>query len=133
MIQGRTRLAGLQPLIRQAAEYALAVAEYYGVPVTVTSGFRSWEDQQRLRTNYEQCLASGNYGKTQDCKYPANRPGDSSHNWGLGFDSWVPAEYQPAWTYIREAIGFRVPPNDVIHAELPGWRDYVQGSPGPLS
>jgi len=126
------RLAGLHPVVREAADYALALADYYGVPVTVTSGYRSWEDQQKLRTNYEQCVAEGRYPSGPDCKYPANRPGDSAHNWGLGWDSWVPDQYRPAWTYIRQVIGFRVPENDWIHAEYPGWRDYVPRSPGAL-
>lgn len=126
------RLAGLDRAIRPAADYALQLADYFGIPVTVTSGFRSWEEQAKLRANYEQCLATGRAGQGPDCRYPANRPGDSAHNWGLAFDSSVPAEYQPAWDYIRQVIGFNVPSNDRIHAEYPGWRDVVPRSPGAL-
>lgn len=125
MASGRVKLSGLHPQVREAAQWTLDVADYYGVPVTVTSGFRSWQDQAVLRRNYEQCLATGS--NAADCRFPANRPGDSAHNFGLAFDSSVPAEYQEWWTYVRELAGFEVLPNDVIHAQVPNWRQYVQG------
>lgn len=123
------RTRGLDPAIRGAVEYALALAAHYGIRVTVTSGKRSWAEQVRLRKQYESCLARGERvypgNPNPACRWPANRPGDSSHNYGLAFDSWVPAEQQEAWNYIRRAIGFTVPANDQIHAELPGWRGVV--------
>lgn len=116
------QLRGLHPEVRAAAEYAVRIAEEYGVPVTITSGFRTWEEQARLRDRYERGVS----------KFPANRPGDSSHNWGLGFDSWVPDPYWPAWNYIRQAIGFGIyPDTDRVHAEYPGWRSVVKGWPRP--
>lgn len=115
-------LRGLHPVVREAAEYAVALAETYGIPVTITSGFRTWEEQTKLRQAY----LAGN------SKFPANAPGDSAHNWGLAFDSWVPPEYQPAWDYIRQAIGFQTyPDRDPVHAEYPGWRNVVKGWPRP--
>lgn len=101
------------------------MAEYYGVPVTVTSAYRTWEDQNRLYRNYRQCLATGNFKKTEDCKYPANKPGDSSHNYGLAWDSVVPDHYWPWWTALRRYLGFHVPDNDRVHAAVPNWRRYV--------
>lgn len=124
MVSGRLKLAGLDTNVRAAAEWALAWADYYDVPVTVTSGFRSWADQERLYTNYQQCLAAGQYGKTADCKYPANAPGDSAHNYGWAWDSWVPAEYQGWWDYVRQLAGFKTYANDPVHAEVPDWRSY---------
>ena len=123
------RLHGLHRAVRDAAEWALSVAEYYGVPVTVTSGHRTWEEQQRLYANYVQCLQEGRMGQGPDCLYPANRPGDSAHNWGLAWDSHVPGEYQEWWNQVREYIGFKVLENDVIHAEVPGWRGIVSTWP----
>lgn len=120
---------GLDRSIRAAADYALSVAAAYGVPVTVTSGRRSWAEQVRLRRQYESCLARGLRvypgNPNPACRWPANRPGDSAHNYGLAFDSWVPAEYWGAWDYIRRAIGFHVPEDDRIHAEYPSWRRIV--------
>lgn len=124
-VSGRTRLHGLNPAVRAAADWTLAVADYYGVPVQVTSGYRSWEEQARLRRNYERCLQTGRFGKEPGCMFPANRPGDSSHNWGLSFDSTVPPEYQDWWDAVRRYAGFEVLPNDRIHAQVPNWRQYV--------
>ena len=101
------------------------MADAYGVPVRVTSGYRSWELQQRLRTNYERCLASGEFGKTDRCRWPANRPGDSAHNFGLAFDSVVSPEFQPWWNAVRRYVGFEVPQHDEIHAQVPSWRSLV--------
>lgn len=134
MIVGLRRLSGLHPDVRAAAQWALDVADYYGVSVTVTSGHRTWEEQTRLRARYEKCLREGRFPDT-DCPYPANRPGDSAHNWGLAFDSVIPDDNpswaQDWWDWLRNQIGFRVPANDRIHAEVPGWRGIVQGWPPP--
>lgn len=108
-------LAGLHPQVRERAELAVAWAEYFGIPVRVTSGARSLEEQARLRSRWEAGLS----------RFPANRPGDSAHNFGLAWDSTVSPPDLPDWTIIRRWVGFDVPDNDVIHAEVPGWRRYV--------
>lgn len=115
MISGRPKLMQLHPQVKEAADWALSWAEYYGVPVTVTSGFRTWQDQERLYADY---MA----GRS---RFPANRPGDSAHNFGLAWDSWVPEEYRSWWEYVRKAAGFEVLPNDWIHAQVYNWRKYV--------
>ena len=125
------RLAGLHPEVADRARYALEIADYYDVPVTVTSGHRSWAEQERLRRNYEQCVAEGRFPSRPDCLFPANRPGDSAHNWGLAWDSTVPGWAQSWWTRVREWLGFEVLPNDVIHAQVPNWREYVDQSRAP--
>lgn len=119
-------LGGLHPTVKAAAEYALAVARYYGLQPEVTSGYRSVEEQRRLYNNYLRCLREGRFGREPGCMYPANRPGNSAHNYGLAWDSWVPQHQQAAWTTIRRWIGFRVPETDWIHAEVNGWRNFVQ-------
>lgn len=118
-------LRGLDPVVREYAEYAMRVMEHYtGVRPVVTSTFRSWSEQAELRSKYERCLREGRF-PSRDCPYPANRPGDSSHNWGLSFDSWVPEGNWEWWNYVRQWYGFRVPDNDRVHAEVPDWRQYV--------
>jgi hypothetical protein len=112
--------------VREAAEWALGWADYYGVPVEVVSGFRTRESQAALRRNYEQCLASGRFGQGPDCKYPANRPGFSAHEYGLAWDSTVPAYAQAWWDYVRRSAGFVVLPADLPHAEAPNWRGFVR-------
>lgn len=119
------KLRGLHPQLRPYASYALEVAARYNVPVTVTSVYRSMQEQRELRDNYEWCLRTGRFGKEKGCMYPANKPGDSAHNYGLAWDSWVEPKYQAWWDYVRQAIGWKILPNDRIHAELPNWRRYV--------
>lgn len=120
------KLAGLHPEVRAAAEWALQVAEYYDVPVTVTSGFRSVEEQARLYRNYQRCVQTGEFGKTARCRFPAAPPGTSSHNYGMAWDSVVgDPRYQDWWTYVRELAGFQVLRNDIIHAQVPNWQEYV--------
>ena len=117
----------MNPAVREAAEAALAAAEAFGISVRVTSAFRSMEEQKVLRDRFEKCVQSGRMGQAPDCLYPANRPGDSGHNFGLAWDSVVAAHSQDAWDGIREAHGFKVLPNDRIHAEVPDWRLHKSG------
>lgn len=125
-ISGRALLRGLQPPVREAAEWCLAFADSYGIPVTVVSGFRSRQEQTRLYRNYQQCVATGRFGRTPDCKYPANRPGFSAHEYGLAWDATVPPDYMAWWIELRRFAGFHVIPGDAPHAEYPSWRDYVR-------
>jgi hypothetical protein len=122
-------LAGLHPQVKERAELCLSWAVYYGLTVTLTSGTRSIEEQKKLRERYERCLKSpgGVYpgNPNPECRYPANKPGDSAHNFGMAWDSSVPANQLWAWTYLRQYAGFRVPENDQVHAEVPNWRDFV--------
>lgn len=124
-------LAGLNAGLRPYADAALQWASYYGLKPVITSVFRGWTEQVDLRNRYERCLASGpvHPGREAGCRYPANQPGDSAHNYGLAWDSWVPAEQMPTWTAIRRWVGFRVPDHDQVHAELPDWRSYVTARP----
>lgn len=117
-------LRGLSPSVRAHADLTLAWANYYGIGVTVTSTLRSWNEQQALYTRYLR----------GESRWPANPPGESAHNWGLAWDSVAnnPA-HQPAWNYIRRALGWHVPVRDEIHAAVPGWRQYVSGKPRPLT
>lgn len=124
MASGRHRLTTLDPSIKPAAEWALGWADFYGVPVRIVSGRRSMDEQRRLRRNFEQCVATGRFPSRPDCQFPANRPGESAHNFGLAFDSVVEDRYVPWWTHVRELAGFRLLPNDHPHAEHPRWRDF---------
>jgi hypothetical protein len=129
---GGVKLAGLHEALRPYADYALETAVYNGIPVTVSSVYRSWDQQRLLRENYEICRRRGLAGRDVrlgpglSCAWPANEPGDSAHNYRFAWDSVVDPFYQAAWNYIRRTIGWLVPENDEIHAELPNWRNYVQ-------
>ena len=115
------RLAGLDPIVRDAAALAVDVAEHFRIPVTVTSGYRSLQLQTKLRRRFEKCVAQGRF-PGPGCRFPANRPGDSAHNFGLAWDSTTSPRQQDNWNLLRRLVGFRVPANDLIHAEVPEWR-----------
>lgn len=118
-------LRGLHSDVRPAADFALRIAQHNGIHPVVTSALRTFTSQAALRRKFESCVASGRFPSAPDCRYPANRPGDSAHNYGLAFDSVVPAAQLAMWTAIREWVGFRVPPGDTIHGEVPEWRQFV--------
>jgi len=105
-------LRGLDPEVREKAECAFQIARTYGMVPVVTSIIRGWAEQLRLREKWER-------GESQ---FPANKPGDSAHQYGLAFDSWVPDEQMACWVDIRRFVGLRVPEGDLIHAERPEWR-----------
>lgn len=123
-VSGIHRLSGLHPEVDDAARWALTWAETYGVPVTVTSGYRSIEDQARLYRRFRACVEAGRF-PSRECPYPANPPGGSSHNFGLAFDSTTEPRFQEWWNYVRRLAGFEVLPNDIIHAQVPNWRSHV--------
>jgi len=106
------QLRGLDSRVRPYAEWAMDIARYYGIDPTLTSTYRSWEEQTKLRARWER----------GESRFPANRPGDSAHNYGWAFDTVVPEAQQPLWDQIRAYVGFEVLPNDIIHAQVPDWR-----------
>jgi len=107
---------GMDSRLRPYADYAVRWANSAGIQPQITSVYRSWAEQERLRARY---LA----GRS---RWPANQPGDSAHNYGWAFDSWVPDHQMAMWAAIRRAVGWAVPDHDIIHAGLPGWRQYRQ-------
>lgn len=124
MASGRTKLLSLDPTIKAAAEWAIGWADFYGVPVTIVSGRRTLDEQRSLRKNFEQCVATGRFPSPPDCKFPANKPGDSAHNFGVAWDSVVPDRYMRWWMHVRRLAGFDVRDSDPPHAEYPSWRDF---------
>lgn len=118
-------LRGLHRQVRPAAEWAHAVARHFGVPVQVTSTFRDWQTQRRLRERFERCVAEGRFPSPGPCQFPANRPGDSAHNWSLAWDSTTEPRFQAWWDHVRRLAGFQVLENDRIHAQVPRWRQLV--------
>lgn len=109
-------LASLDASIRPTAEYAFQVMRTWtGVTPTLTSALRTLSEQETLYKNR---------GSNPN---PVNAPGDSSHEYGLGFDSVVSAQWRPTWVYILSALGFRVVQEPTaIHAEMPDWRGYLR-------
>lgn len=69
----------LHPFIQTAMTRTLTDARRARISVTVTSTFRSFEKQRRLRERFERGLS----------RFPAARPGFSMHNYGFAFDAVV--------------------------------------------
>ena len=114
------QLRGLHPQVRERAEIALDfVGQFIDTP-RVTSTFRSFGEQLELRQRFLAGLS----------RFPANEPGDSSHEFGFAWDAVLPPEvrgipeWEAWWKAVREAVGFEVPANDTIHAQVPGWRRF---------
>lgn len=105
----------------------MSVARHYGVPVTVTSTLRPWEQQAELRRRWEAAGRPSRCVQTRTGTVcPANAPGDSAHEWGLAWDSEVPPYARRWWDYVRKLAGFATFPHDEVHAEVPNWRQYVR-------
>lgn len=112
------QLAGLWAPLRPYAEYTLEIAHANGIDPIITSTYRPWAEQQRLYDEY----------KRGERSLPANPPGQSAHNYGLAWDSYVPPDQQDLWDRIRSYVGWKLYPNDPVHAELPDWRGYISWS-----
>lgn len=130
------QLRGLELWLRDPAEQPIRFAEGLGLEVRVTSVYRSTDQQQRLRSNFERCNALHLYPsdvsltRGMSCKWPAAPVGESAHQYRLAWDSIVrdPARRFPQidldswWAAVRRWFGWHVPTEDEIHAELPDWR-----------
>lgn len=109
-------LRGLAAPLRPAAAAALKWAERNGVQVTVTSVQRTRAKQQKLYRDYIE-------GRS---RFPAAPPGQSAHEYGLAWDSFVEERFVDWWKAVRRAYGWQVPDSDWVHAQLPNWEQYVR-------
>ena len=105
------------------AQFLKAVDAFYALTrkrIVVTSGWRSPEYQAQLYAG--RATNKNRFGE----KLPVAKPGDSSHNFGLGIDSDIEGEATPAerklWTTIRKTYNLSVPANDWNHCEVYNWR-----------
>ena len=114
----------LVPFLGDYVAFTLNLGKQYGLHPQTTSTFRSLAKQRDLRDAYLASLQDGTYGTPGGVEYPANAPGDSSHNWSVGWDSWVPEGEWDLWNEIRAYVGWGLSANDRVHAELPNWRSY---------
>lgn len=110
MIAGRAKVATLHPAFRSAVELLLDLAEENGVTVTVTSAFRSIEDQKRV------CRTAPG---------PCATPGRSAHQYGLAIDlvggATANSEDHKWLRAVAQVIGFGFVANDPVHLEHPAW------------
>lgn len=101
----------VHPLITAVANQLPAFLRQYGIPVTVTSIYRSPQKQAELYAKY---LA----GKMP---YVVAKPGTSRHERGLAIDISVPGQYLKTLVSVMQALGFRwAGMKDPVHFDLPG-------------
>lgn len=82
------KIKQLHPSIRNRVRAFINEAAAQGIMLRVTSGYRSWEEQQSLY----------NQGRTTPGDIVTNAlPGSSFHNYGLGFDVVEMINGQPQW------------------------------------
>lgn len=115
-----SKLAFLHPAFRPAVELLLAQAAEERIDVTITSGFRSIEEQKRV------CAELKQRGLRDGRHYPCATPGLSAHQYGLAVDlvggaSLSSAEHRRL-RQIGASIGFAFVAEDPPHFEHPGWR-----------
>ncbi len=92
-------ISRLQPWLVPWARWLIAVAQYNGLHVQVTSTLRSREQQTLLWERYVHCQRVGAGRAT--C-LPAAPPGTSDHELGRAFDLIVDGDYRGA---AQAAIG----------------------------
>ncbi len=115
------RLEDLHPDVELYARLVIGWAKYYGIPVTVLSTRRTCAQQAFLFTSYLQ---------NPTTRIPAARPGESAHQYGLAFYAKTTPQYQWAWDWLRQYVGFHLlGSRDPHHAEVPGWQRFVLRNP----
>lgn len=106
------RFRGLVPWLQPYADYLFRVAEASGFRPTVTSVFRSLQQQATLYDRYQRGLSD----------LPAALPGRSKHNFGLAFDLVVYSGYrsaeQRALGNFWKEMGGRWFASDPVHFEV---------------
>ena len=126
MAGGTLHLSGLWPPFAAAVQYYLQAADYYGIPITIVSGYRSPEEQARLyaqgRTAAEiqaRVKKQGRNGAVTDAP-----PGTSPHNYGLAVDIESPRLSDAK--KLATLIGFGTVSWDPPHLEWPGWQSLLR-------
>ncbi|NWG72753.1 MAG: M15 family metallopeptidase [Parvularculaceae bacterium] len=83
-----SKLDGLHPIVRQKAEALIAICAAAKLPIIVTQGLRTDEEQAALWAK----------GRTAPGPKVTNaKPGHSYHNYGLAFDIAVVKNGRPTW------------------------------------
>lgn len=124
-ISGTYLLSGLWPPFAEAVRFLLAWCEYFKLNATITSGYRSMEEQAalyrigRTPTEVQQKLRlQGQRGAVTDAP-----PGQSAHNYGLAID--IEGPDQQSVLSLARQLGFGLVSWDPAHIEWPNWRALI--------
>lgn len=119
-------LGGLWPPMADAVRFLQQYIEYYNLQVSITSGYRSFEEQAALfaqgRTRSEiinQVRKRGAGGSVTDAP-----PGQSAHNYGLAVD--LDGPHLAYAMDLARQIGFGLVSWDPNHIEWPGWQSLLR-------
>lgn len=119
-MRGAHLLANLHPKFAPAVRYLVEEAEAMGIPVTITSGYRSVEEQRRVCADLKERERKG-HGR-----FPCATPGLSAHQYGLAVDmmggNGFASREHAALAELGEAMGFARVRGDPPHFEHPAWR-----------
>ena len=115
MITGREKLLGLYEPWRQWCDWMLTYLDQRGFDPIVTSGRRTYGEQQRLYSAY---LA----GRSS---LPAAPPGRSAHNYGLAIDVWAGNGQQGAMMNVLRSFGGELVAGDAPHVQYPGFNAWL--------
>jgi len=115
MIAGRRLTARLHSGFAPVVNLWLDYLEEQGVDISITSGYRSIEDQKRV------CAVTSG---------PCATPGRSAHQFGLALDfvaggSVNSADHKYAME-VAGALGFAFVRNDPVHIQHPAWEQLRQ-------
>lgn len=121
----RSIASSLWPPFATAVDYLKAWCDYLNLRGTITSGFRSLEEQAKLyaigRTPAEiagRVSKQGKGGSVTDAP-----PGTSAHNYGLAVD--IEGPDQASIIQLAKAMGFGTVSWDPAHVEWPNWRTLI--------
>lgn len=92
-VTGLSKIRGTNKDLRPWFEWLVSLAVAQGWDVDVTSGFRSMEEQERLRRRFLE-------GRSV---LHAAKPGCSQHNYGLAVDMVIAGDF---WGPRQKALGF---------------------------
>lgn len=119
-MKGAHLLANLHPQFGPLVRELIEEAESWGIQVTVTSGYRSVQEQERV------CAELRARERRDGRKYPCATPGLSAHQYGLAVDmvggKSLDSREHALLVELAVSWGFARVANDPPHFEHPGWR-----------
>lgn len=109
-------LLGTHPILRTAIQDLTELAHREGLPVRVTSGKRSFNEQRQLFERYRRGLQP----------LPVARPGTSTHQFGLAADIVSTAAGQTRLAHLAQSLGLVWGgPRDPVHFQIVTFQDWA--------
>lgn len=125
MAGGTLLLSGLWPPFAEAVSQYLQAADYYGIEVTLVSGYRSMEEQRRLFAQGRTAAEIANHVRLRGARGSVTDApaGSSPHNYGLAID--IESPQLSDARALAQWMGFGLVSWDAPHIEWPNWRSLL--------